>query len=112
MKEEERRNNVIYFREETASEMAPGTSVSMGRTRQVKQQQRQQQRERREGAGLGMLGLILAILAFFMMPLLMGISGFIIGLVAATRGATGTGGWAMGLSAAAVLLTLFLRPFY
>ncbi|BAU29270.1 hypothetical protein DFP93_13233 [Aneurinibacillus soli] len=114
-KHRKRRDNVIPFRypyrEEIAGEITPhlhraergfGQSAGM-ETNEVRQ----------EGGILpGTLGLILALLAFLMMPFILGISAFVLGYVAVRRGSVGLGQWTMGLSAVAVLLTLVLRPFY
>ncbi|GEN33148.1 MULTISPECIES: hypothetical protein [Aneurinibacillus] len=116
MKKPKRRNNVILFpfREEFA-----GDTYTQTRPRRYiiqKRRSRQEYREANErkkegGTGLGILGLVMALLAFFMMPIMLGVSGFIVGYIAAARGSK-AGRWAMGLSAVAVLLTLLLRLFY
>ncbi|WP_051330840.1 hypothetical protein [Aneurinibacillus terranovensis] len=94
------------FKEETAAEIAPGRPTLV-----YPQKKEMADTQNRTGTGIGTLALVLSLLSFFVMPFLLGIVGFVLGYAAARRGAA-SGRWAMGLSAVAVLLTLFLRPFY
>ncbi|MBN6188307.1 DUF4190 domain-containing protein [Aneurinibacillus sp. BA2021] len=117
MKKPKRSGKVIPFpfREEFASEAyrPPRARRYIIRKRRHSGNNYEEVNERKGegGTGLGILGLIMALLAFFMMPIILGISGFIVGYIAAARG-SGAGRWAMGLSVVAVLLTLLLRLFY
>ncbi|WCN37003.1 hypothetical protein [Aneurinibacillus uraniidurans] len=114
-KHRKRRNNVIPFRypyrEEIAGEITPRL---YGSEREFESRTHTESNEaQREGGTLpGTLGLILALLAFLMMPFVLGISAFVLGYVAVRRGSAGLGRWTMGLSAVAVVLTFLLRPFY
>ncbi|CEH29730.1 hypothetical protein [Aneurinibacillus migulanus] len=102
------------FREEFASEahaQAPLRRYIIQKRRSKQEYQEANERKKEGGMGLGILGLVMAMLAFFMMPIVLGISSFIAGYIAAARGSK-AGRWAMGLSTVAVLLTLLLRPFY
>lgn len=115
VKYRKRRNNVIPFRypyrEEIAGEITP--RLYRGGQEDRPDADVETNEARQEGGTLpGTLGLILALLAFLMMPFILGISAFVLGYVAARRGSAGLGRWTMGLSAIAVLLTLALRPFY
>lgn len=116
MKKPNRSGKVIPFpfREEFASEAykpVPARRYVIQKRQKRREYEEVNERKREGGTGLGILGLIMALLAFFMMPIILGISGFVAGYIAAARGAT-TGRWAMGLSVVAVLLTLLLRLFH
>jgi hypothetical protein len=116
MKNRKRQGNVIPFpyREEFSGELyapAPARRYVIKRRRSKYQYIEENERKKEGGTGLGVLGLVMALLAFFMMPVILGVSAFVIGYIAARRG-SGAGRWAMGLSVVAVLLTLLLRPFY
>ncbi|QKG84900.1 hypothetical protein GXN76_10755 [Kroppenstedtia pulmonis] len=63
----------------------------------------------REGHGLGTVSIILSILAFFIVPFLLGSAGIILGVISARRGSA-LGWWAVGIGAVAVILTAFVRP--
>jgi hypothetical protein len=94
------------YREETASELSPN------RPHVVQFQKNDNSRENADGKGLGTVALILSILSFFIMPYLFGIAGLVLGYFAAKRGGRATGRWAIYLSIAAMVLPLFIRPFY
>jgi hypothetical protein len=115
MKKTKRRNNVIPFpvREEFASEthVQPLQRYTVQKQKGTKEYEEVNERKKEGGQGIGVMSVFLALLAFFMMPIILGVSGFIMGYIAAARGSR-AGRWAMGLSAIAVLLTLLLRPFY
>jgi len=64
------------------------------------------------GAGLGWLALALSIISLFVMPILMGIAGIIIGFIARRRGATGLGAWAIGIGVLSIILSFFLPLIY
>jgi len=63
------------------------------------------------GAGLGWLALALSIISLFVMPMLMGIAGIIIGFIARRRGANGLGAWAIGIGALSIILSTLILPF-
>ncbi|WP_085523349.1 hypothetical protein [Tuberibacillus sp. Marseille-P3662] len=63
-----------------------------------------------EGTGMGWLALALSIVALFFLPVIMGAAGIIIGFIARRQGAGALGGWAIGIGAAAILITLFAAP--
>ncbi|WCK55806.1 DUF4190 domain-containing protein [Aneurinibacillus sp. Ricciae_BoGa-3] len=94
------------YREETASELAPHrpSPVQFGKN--------DTPREDAGGKGLGTVALILSILSFFIMPYLFGVAGLVLGFFAAKRGGKATGRWAIYLAIAAMVLPLFIRPWY
>lgn len=94
------------YKEETAAELAEPLSLVQG-------EQTDSRRERTEGGrGFGYAGLIVSILALFIMPVLLGIAGVALGFIARGRGAEGLGAWAIGIGAAAVVMGLFVLPFF
>jgi lipopolysaccharide export LptBFGC system permease protein LptF len=64
------------------------------------------------GTGLGWLALALSIISLFVMPVLMGAAGIIIGFIARRRGATGIGTWAIGIGVVSIVLGIFILPFF
>ncbi|MET3699254.1 hypothetical protein SAMN05877753_102107 [Bacillus oleivorans] len=64
------------------------------------------------GRGLGYVGIALSILALFVLPVLFGAAGIVLGFIARRRGAEGIGATAIGIGAAAIILSLFLAPFF
>lgn len=87
---------------EAAEEVAPG-SPATGRDGANEDE------GAREGHGLGTVSIILSILAFFIVPFLLGSAGIILGIISARRGSA-LGWWAVGIGAVAVILTAFVRP--
>ncbi|WP_232713423.1 DUF4190 domain-containing protein [Bacillus xiapuensis] len=102
------------YREETAAEIAE--PIPFRRDRQEDDIRRTDVKEedvRDEGGqGFGYAGLIASIIALFVMPVLFGAAGIILGFMARRRGAAGVGGWAIGIGAAAIVFGLFIRPFF
>lgn len=96
--------------EETAAEIAAPVSI-----RQNRQEERYGQREMDRDTAGGMLGfaaLALAILSLFIMPVNLGAAGIIVGFLAMRRGATKSGGWAIGIGAISLIIGIFITPFF
>jgi hypothetical protein len=68
--------------------------------------------EETNGAGLGWLALALSIISLFIWPVLLGAAGIIVGFIARRRGAATLGAWAIGIGVVAILVRLFIMPFY
>jgi hypothetical protein len=64
------------------------------------------------GTGLGTIALALSILSLFVMPILFGVAGVILGFVARRRGAEGLGAWAIGIGAVSIIVGIFILPFF
>ncbi|MFT4412649.1 DUF4190 domain-containing protein [Fredinandcohnia humi] len=64
------------------------------------------------GTGLGWLALALSIISLFVMPVLMGAAGIIIGFIARRRGATRLGAWAIGIGVVSIIVGIFILPFF
>ncbi|MEH7302068.1 hypothetical protein [Neobacillus drentensis] len=94
------------YREETAAEIAAPVPV-------VRRDVRTGDRERAEGGtGIGTLAIALSILSLFVMPILFGAAGIVLGFVARRRGAEGLGAWAIGIGAISIILGMFILPFF
>ncbi|THE15451.1 DUF308 domain-containing protein [Bacillus timonensis] len=96
------------YNEETAAEVA--APINYGTTR--REVDRDHTEDRAGGAGLGWLALALSIISLFVMPVLLGAAGIIIGFIARRRGATGLGAWAIGIGAVSIIVGIFILPFF
>lgn len=59
----------------------------------------------------GWIGLALAVLSFFMMPVILGAAAIIVGFVARGRDATWLGNTAIALGVISIIVRLFFMPF-
>ncbi|MCF7617785.1 DUF4190 domain-containing protein [Bacillus sonorensis] len=64
------------------------------------------------GRVTGYIALALSIISLFMLPVLLGIAGIIVGYIARRQGAAGLGAWAMGIGAVSLVLGIFIAPFF
>ena len=94
------------YQEETAAEIAPpisGYQQGTG-TREAS--------EMKVGStGMGLTAIALSILSLFVFPVLLGITGMVLGFIARSRGAR-TGTWAIAIGAISLLLGIFVLPFF
>lgn len=95
--------------EETAAEIAAPVPLNRGRDRQDTDQTTDRAAG---GAGLGTLALALSILSLFVLPILFGAAGIVLGFVARRRGAEGLGAWAIGIGAVSIIIGIFILPFF
>ena len=94
------------YREETAAEIAAPVPA-------VRKRDRDDFRERTAGGtGMGTLALALSILSLFVLPILFGAAGIVLGFVARSRGATGLGAWAIGIGVISIVVGIFILPFF
>lgn len=98
------------YNEETAAEVA--APINYGTTRREADYVNDDTNDRAGGAGLGWLALALSIISLFVMPVLLGAAGIIIGFIARRRGATGLGAWAIGVGAVSIIVGIFILPFF
>ncbi|MEK5441816.1 DUF4190 domain-containing protein [Fredinandcohnia sp. FSL W7-1320] len=99
------------YDEETAAEVA--APINYGTTRREANYEENNTDDRvAGGAGLGWLALALSIISLFVMPVLLGAAGIIIGFIARRRGATGLGAWAIGIGAVSIIVGIFILPFF
>lgn len=95
------------YREETAAEIAAPVVV-YNRRRGLNEE-----RERAAGGtGIGTVGLALSILSLFVLPILFGAAGIVLGFIARRRGAESLGSWAIGLGAVSIIIGMFILPFF
>ncbi len=64
------------------------------------------------GRGVGGLALALSVLSLFVLPVVLGAIGIIIGFIARRRGATKLGTWAIGIGAISIIVGMFILPFF
>lgn len=63
------------------------------------------------GRGLAFSALALSILSLFILPVLFGAAGIVLGLVARRKGAA-LGSWAIGIGTISILVGIFILPFF
>ncbi|WP_078545620.1 DUF308 domain-containing protein [Litchfieldia alkalitelluris] len=104
-------NTYSDYTEETAAEVVP-PFTPVGEREPVREMNNVEDNTGVGGAGLGWLALALSIISLFVMPVLMGAAGIIIGFIARRRGATGLGAWAIGIGAVSIIVGIFILPFF
>jgi hypothetical protein len=98
------------FMEETAAEIAEpirGTNRDENET-----DQRSREEEENNGRGIGWLALAFSIVSLFIMPIILGAAGIILGFVARRRGAQTLGTWSIGIGIVSIIIAMFVLPFY
>ncbi|WP_442862465.1 DUF4190 domain-containing protein [Bacillus sp. USDA818B3_A] len=96
------------YREESAAEIAAPVPVTLRKNQGITNEGQQAG----AGTGMGVLALALSILSLFVMPILFGAAGIVLGFVARRRGATGLGAWAIGIGAISIIVGIFILPFF
>lgn len=97
------------FKEEMAGELAVPVT---GLTRRSRSREESVRATRSAGRAAGWTGLIIAIMSWFVWPVLLGLSAAFIGFVAFRQGSRGLGIWSMTLGLIAVASYLVLIPLY
>jgi hypothetical protein len=64
------------------------------------------------GRILGYSALALSILSLFIVPVLFGAAGIVLGFVARRRGTEALGAWAIGIGAVSIIVGIFVLPFF
>jgi hypothetical protein len=95
------------YTEETAAEI--GAPVGLDRSRDNTQYNT---RGEAGSKGIGFAALALSILSLFVLPILFGAAGIILGFIARRKGATSLGAWAIGLGAISIIVGMFIVPFF
>jgi len=99
-------NNPSDYREETAAEIAAPVPV-------VRRRGYDDIRGKAEGGtGTGYAALALSILSLFVLPILFGAAGIVLGFIARAKGATGLGAWAIGIGVVSIVIGIFILPFF
>nr|WP_316572094.1 hypothetical protein [Neobacillus sp. YIM B06451] len=97
-------------REETAAEIAAPVPIRQNRREERASEGGMDQET--AGGMLGFAALALSILSLFLMPVILGAAGIIVGFLAMRRGATKSGGWAIGIGAISLIIGIFITPFF
>lgn len=97
-------------REETAAEIA--APVSLGKIRNNDNAEGKAEGKAQAGTGIGFLAIALSIISLFVMPILFGAAGIIVGFIARSRGARGLGAWAIGIGVVSIIIGIFITPFF
>jgi len=98
--------------EETAAEIAAPVPVTLRKAQNQNQSQSSSQTKAGAGTGIGTLALALSILSLFVMPILFGAAGIVLGFVARKQGAASLGAWAIGIGAISIVIGIFILPFF
>ena len=92
------------YQEETAAEIAaPAPAAIRRRGSDVE--------STTGGRGLAWSALALSILSLFILPVLFGAAGIVLGFVARRKGSA-IGSWAIGIGTISILVGLFILPFF
>jgi hypothetical protein len=95
------------YREETAAEIAaPVPAVS---NRKGSEEERTERTA--GGSVLAYSALALSILSLFILPVLFGAAGIVLGFIARRRGSA-LGTWAIGIGVISILIGIFILPFF
>lgn len=94
------------YREETAAEMAAPVSLDPRRSDNLPEE------NALGGSGLGYLALAISIISLFVLPVLLGAVGIVVGFIARQRGAEGIGAWAIGIGIVSMIIGFFIAPFF
>lgn len=101
------------YDEETAAEMA-APAGTVRRNDRTDYDRGHTEEPAREGANrsTGYIALALSIIGLFILPVILGAAGIIVGFVARRKDAKTLGNWAIGIGIVAVLMGLFITPFF
>ncbi|KZE68391.1 hypothetical protein AWM68_16055 [Fictibacillus phosphorivorans] len=120
---DERNLNEADFREEMAAEAVPvpvRSDLTLPENEQPRYADRDKDhrhehegnRERAGGKAAGMIAIILSVLSLFILPVLFGAAGIIVGFIARRQGAHSLGNWAIGIGIVSIIISLFFAPFF
>lgn len=90
--------------EETAAEIAAPISFDRGTTAGDE--------KAAAGTGIGVAALILSIMSLFVVPVLFGAVGIVLGFIARARGSTGLGSWAIGIGIVSIVMAMLIVPLF
>lgn len=91
------------YHEEAAAEIAAPVTPAFRR--------RSAKESTTEGRGLAYSALALSILSLFILPVLLGAAGIVLGFIARRRGSA-IGNWAIGIGTIAILVGILILPFF
>lgn len=70
------------------------------------------QEQEKTGVGVGIAALALSVISLFILPVIFGAAGIVVGFIARRRGLTTLGSWAIGVGVASMIISLFFAPFF
>ncbi|MBH0158466.1 DUF4190 domain-containing protein [Fictibacillus sp. 5RED26] len=115
-------NNEAAFREEMAAEAVPvpvRSDMTLPENERPRYSDRddhrhehEDSRERAGGKATGIIAIILSVLSLFILPVLFGAAGIIVGFIARRQGAHSLGNWAIGIGVVSIIISLFFAPFF
>ncbi|WP_318508395.1 DUF4190 domain-containing protein [Bacillus sp. T3] len=98
--------------EETSAEIAAPVSFTGNTLSRRDTDLNNRDKTATEGKGVGFAALALSIISLFVLPILFGAAGIILGFVARRRGANSLGNWAIGIGAISIIVGMFILPFF
>jgi hypothetical protein len=104
--------NSSEYKEETAAEIAAPVPITRPSFQERSKDSSGAGTGTKAGTGMGWAALALSILSLFVMPILFGAAGIVLGFVARRRGAEGLGAWAIGIGAISIIVGIFILPFF
>jgi hypothetical protein len=105
-------DNSSEYKEETAAEIAAPVPITRPTFQERSKDGSGAGTDTKAGTGMGWAALALSILSLFVMPILFGAAGIVLGFVARRRGAEGLGAWAIGIGAISIIVGIFILPFF
>nr|WP_193787121.1 DUF456 domain-containing protein [Mesobacillus campisalis] len=105
-------NQAGGYREETAAEIAAPVRGDVRSQANRGNQANGENAGQATGSIMGFSALALSILSLFVLPVLLGAAGIVLGFIARARGAKGLGNWAIGIGAISLVIGMFVLPFY
>ncbi|MDQ0161327.1 DUF308 domain-containing protein [Bacillus alveayuensis] len=93
------------YMEETAAQLDSPVQA-------VNEEEVKRDNERVNSQTMGYVALALSIISLFVLPVLLGAAGIVVGFMARRRGALNLGNWAIGIGIVSVLLGIFVLPFF
>ncbi|UII54889.1 hypothetical protein LS684_14660 [Cytobacillus spongiae] len=103
---EDNESRTADYVEETSAEIAAPMSYNR---RAVIEDERE---TATAGRGMGFAALALSILSLFVLPVLFGAAGIVLGFLAHRRGSNTLGAWAIGIGAVSIVVGIFILPFF
>lgn len=100
--------NTADYTEETSAELTAPT----GYDRDIDTNDERNNEVDTAGRGVGISALVLSIISLFVLPILFGAAGIVLGFVARSKGSTGLGSWAIGIGVVSIIVGMFILPFF
>ncbi|WP_141431553.1 DUF4190 domain-containing protein [Bacillus sp. 03113] len=95
------------YLEETSAEFTAPNTYNRNSDREVRDNERES-----GGRGIAYTALALSIISLFVWPIFFGAIGIVLGFIARRRGSGTLGAWAIGIGAVAIIIGVFILPFF